>query len=227
MEFPEAIDLVAYINLEKRRDRKAEIEREFARLRIPGEKILRWSATRTSDGALGCTLSHIALLEHILTLPPESMKTVLILEDDFDFIGDATLVKESLAKLLDETQYPRDTWDIALLAFVVAESKPRDSLISTAFFSQGTAGYLVNRDGIPRLLANFKEGKELLEKTRRKINYSLDIYWWKFMQSGKCVFFNTPLGLQRKSYSNITGKIKASESYVRETPELMTYKGLK
>lgn len=203
----DSIDLVAYINLDKRPDRKAELERELARLEIPPHKILRWPGIASLNGALGCSQSHIGLLEHILTLPPESTRNVLILEDDFNFIDDAKLVKESITKFLDEAQYPRDTWDAILLAHVSKATAPRDEFISTMLRCEGTGGFLLNRRVIPGILANFKEGYQLLSDTRDMSRYQIDNHWSQYMRaSQKCAFFNKPLGYQRKSYSNISGR---------------------
>ena len=56
------IDKVVYINLEKRPGRKAEMEAELAKLRIPADKWVRFSAVEHTHGAVGCNQSHIAVL---------------------------------------------------------------------------------------------------------------------------------------------------------------------
>lgn len=198
--FPEGIDLVVYINLNKRRDRRAEIEREFARLEIPESKILRWPAVAMpKNPAMGCTLSHIAVMEHISTLS-DSVQTVLVLEDDFNFEDDTAMVKESLGKML---QYPRHIWDVVLLSYLVRKREDFDDLISLTFFSDLASGYLINRRALPEILANFKEGCEKMEKTGRVEPYTLDLYWWRLMKNRRFFYFNRSLGYQRDSYSNI------------------------
>lgn len=211
-QFPSVIDLVIFINLDIRTDRKEEMQKELSRLGVPQEKILRWSAVRnTKNPALGCTLSHIAVLEHINTLP-ENIENILILEDDFDFAEDASLVNESLKKFL---QYPRESWELGLLSYYVLERQDHNSLVSVALMSQRTSGYLVNRNSLLKLLNNFKKGRDCLIQTGNIALYSIDVYWWHLMQDKKCFYFNQPLGYQRKSYSNISREITRRESLVQ------------
>lgn len=207
--FPEGIDLVAYINLNIRTDRREEIEKEFERLGIPQSKILRWTATRHKRGDLGCAASHIALLEHIATLP-DTVQTILVLEDDFNFIDDASLVKTSLKRFLE---YPRTTWDLALLSYDVLKRENYDDLVSLTLEACRTDGYIFHRGSLPGLLANFKEGYEKhLQKS--DMRFIIDIYWHNFMKNRRCFYFNQALGYQRKSYSNIRGDMELKMSRV-------------
>ncbi len=210
--FPENIDLIIYINLDVRRDRRAEIEKQFERVGVPVDKILRWPATRfQKDPRAGCSRSHIAVLEHIATLP-ENVQTVLVLEDDFNFIDDADLVKESLRKFLT---YPRDIWDICLLSYAVRRGyiTTIDDLISITKKSFRTDAYLVNRKNMGGLLANFKEGEKLLSETGKEM-YAIDLYWHAFQAKGRCLYFNKALGYQRNSYSNITCSVVERDSKI-------------
>jgi len=54
------IDKIFYINLDSRSDRLKEIEFEFDWSNIPNEKIERFSAIKYTNGAIGCSSSHIA-----------------------------------------------------------------------------------------------------------------------------------------------------------------------
>ena len=52
----ENIDKIIYINLDRRKDRRQEIEQEFIRMNIPEEKVLRFSAiNNTYSMGSGCT----------------------------------------------------------------------------------------------------------------------------------------------------------------------------
>lgn len=210
MSFPEGIDLVVYINLDIRTDRRDEMEAELARVGVPKEKILRWSATRNrKNGALGCTMSHIAVLEYIQTLPV-NIKSVLILEDDFNFIDNLGLVRDSLSKV--HTLLPPD-WDVVLLAYEMFRTKPFNDILSIALECYGTAGYLLNRSSLEKVLNNFREGREALIKSGHYKD-SIDVYWWKLMKDHKFFYFNQALGYQRKSYSNVAEKIIQRNSFV-------------
>lgn len=212
MSFPEDIHLVVYINLNTRTDRRQEMETELKRMGVPPEKILRWEATRNKNGALGCSMSHVAVLEHIATLPP-TVQNILILEDDFNFT-DEKLCKESLNEFLT---YPRDSWDMALLSYEVFDHEDYNALVSRCFSSSYASGYLINRDSLGKVLANFKEGLDQLIKTGKEV-YHVDLYWWRIMKNGKTFYFNKPLGYQRESYSNIASKICRRDSTAKQIP---------
>ncbi len=214
MSFPEEIDLVVYINLDKREDRRKETEEELKRVGVPESKVLRWSAVyregrHTRGSPLGCTMSHVQVLQHVDTLPPE-IQTVLILEDDFSFNDDVSEVHQSLQKFLT---YPRDLWDVVLLTYHVQRREDYDDFVSKALYSHGTAGYLVNRSGLKNLLRNFQESQEGLLSTGEWF-YVLDIHWQYFMSGGKCFYFNKSLGYQRLSYSDIQGAVITNPSRV-------------
>lgn len=211
MTFPEAIDLVIYINLNIRTDRRQETEAELARLNVPPSKILRWPATRnTKNGAYGCSMSHVAVLEHISTLP-DTVQNILILEDDFNFVSDTELITQSLSRFL---AYPADSWDIGLLSYDILQREVFNDFLSICLRTYNASGYLLNRTSLPKVLANFKEGlKGLLHTGEGK--YYLDIYWWHIMKDRKCFYFNKPLGYQRKSYSNIVSAVVERPSRVK------------
>lgn len=207
--FPEAIDLVIYINLNVRTDRREAMEKELARVRVPEGKILRWEATRnTKAPVLGCTMSHIAALEYIASLPP-TVQNILILEDDFSFIDDVSLVNASLKAFLE---YPRENWDFALLYYTVLQKADYNDLVSIAIMVLGAAGYLVNRSAVPLLIENLKESAAKFAKSGSVMLHAHDVYWHHIMKREKTFYFNKTLGYQRRSYSNITGKIGIAES---------------
>lgn len=193
-----APDLVIYINLNRRTDRRSQIEAELKRLGIPESKILRWTATPCRPGSLGCSRSHVGVLKHIQTLP-DDVQTVLILEDDFEFIADVELVNQSIAKFL---AYPRESWDLVLLGYHMASRENYDDLVSLSLTAYMACAYLVNRAAVPKIQENFEEGCEQLARTGNA-KFLLDEYWNHFMKNRRCFYFNTPLGGQRRSYSDI------------------------
>ena len=74
------IDKIFYINLEKRTDRRHDIENELNDFDLSYE---RFKAIETEDGMTGCANSHLAVLK---LAKERGHKNVLILEDDFMFI---------------------------------------------------------------------------------------------------------------------------------------------
>ena len=68
---------IVYINLEKRSDRREEIENELNDFQLHYE---RFEAIHDNPGILGCTKSHLRVLK---LAKERGWKYVLILEDDF------------------------------------------------------------------------------------------------------------------------------------------------
>ena len=77
----ENIDKIFYINLDKRTDRREEIEQELSNYELNAE---RYAGIYTPhSGIVGCGYSHL----NVLKLAKErGYKNVLILEDDFQFV---------------------------------------------------------------------------------------------------------------------------------------------
>lgn len=211
MSFPEGIDLVIYINLDIRTDRRDEMEAELARVGVPKDKTLRWSATRiVKNGILGCATSHLKALEHIQSLP-ENIQNVIVVEDDFNFIHDPDRVRNSLREFLT---YPKDSWDMILLSYVILEREDYNSLISRCLKSYLASGYLINRQSLPKIIRRFQEACDGLTSTGDWHTYAVDNYWWMIMKDRKTFYFNIPLGYQRKSYSNLDCEVRERYSHV-------------
>ena len=87
----ENIDNIFYINMEKRKDRRSEIESELNNFNLPFE---RFEGIETKGfGTLGCGKSHLAVLK---IAKERGYKNILILEDDFMFM----VTKECFEELL-------------------------------------------------------------------------------------------------------------------------------
>jgi glycosyl transferase family 25 len=194
--FPQVI----YINLDHRTDRRQEIEAELKRVGVPEDKILRWPATLHARGAIGCSMSHVAVLKYITTLPLE-VENVIILEDDFNFVEDVAMVRKSIEEFLSR---PNDKWDLVLLSYRLYKKENYDDLVSLALGAWTTAGFMVNRKGALKLLENFEESLDGFTRTGDD-KYLLDGYWNKFIENRRCFYFNKALGYQRYSYSDIAG----------------------
>jgi glycosyl transferase family 25 len=85
------IDKIFYINLEKRKDRREEIEKELDTFGLNYE---RFEAIETPGfGILGCGISHLSVLK---LAKERKYKNILILEDDFTFIVSKEEFEKSL-----------------------------------------------------------------------------------------------------------------------------------
>ncbi len=93
----EHIDKVVYINLDRRADRRAEIEAELDRLGVPAEKRLRFPAIASPWGWVGCTKSHC---EVVRMAKAAGWSRVWILEDDWTATVSPEVFHESLTALV-------------------------------------------------------------------------------------------------------------------------------
>jgi GR25 family glycosyltransferase involved in LPS biosynthesis len=187
-----------YINLDKRPDRRHDIETELERINL--KPYTRLPAIQHTQGALGCTKSHIECLKLGLA---SNADHILVFEDDFMFTTDAEIVHQVLQNVIS-TNY-----DVFLLGFCLDDAK--DKLFETnhpmfkkATKSACTHGYMVKRSYASKLLFNFQLSASLLENTKEEPKYALDQYW-KLLQvdDNFLCYVKGPLGFQRNGFSDI------------------------
>lgn len=126
---------VFYINLEHRIDRKEHVERELTEL---GWKFSRFNAVRMpSNPALGCTLSHLKILENA---KKDNLEHVVIVEDDICFTN-KQLFLENLNNVLTSGKH----FDVCVLSGNLLPPYKqfiKNSAIQVSH-SQTTTGYIV------------------------------------------------------------------------------------
>jgi GR25 family glycosyltransferase involved in LPS biosynthesis len=197
------IDVIYYINLDKREDRKNEFLEEMNKMNINPEKIVRIQAVYLpKQGDLGCSKSHIKTLELFIKSPH---KNCIIFEDDFQF----TENKDKTNELITNIFKNNIDFDILMLSsndLLPAENTEYNFLKKTVN-SQTTSGYILNKNFAKKLLDNFKEGLSFFKKNYDDKNYCIDIYWKILQPNNKWYVFDPKLGKQRESYSDIQQKI--------------------
>ena len=126
---------IFYINLDARKIRRKNVEQQFDILGWKGEHI---KAIKLTNGALGCSLSH---LKCIKLAKKRELDMVLICEDDIYFT-DPTLFKKQLAKFLASDI----SWDVAIIAGnnMPPYEKHSDFCIKVSH-CQTTTGYIVKK----------------------------------------------------------------------------------
>jgi len=188
----DAIRHVVYINLDERADRRTHIEGQLMRAFQP-ERIQRFSAIKAAKGAVGCSQSHIAVLE---LAKASGWPNVLVVEDDFtwnNFNKSAPGLEALLAK----------PFDVIVLCGTFVACDPTNNRLKSC---NTTTAYVVNQEYYDTLIANYKEGLALLETTGDYSKYALDQYW-KGLQSVDQWFIVRPtMGYQLPGYSNIESK---------------------
>lgn len=197
MSFP---NIVYYINLKHRTDRKQHIEKELKKVGI--SNYIRFDAIYDEEGWRGCTNSHIQILEKFIE---SDLNTCLILEDDFYFVD-----YDQSKKILSEFSELDIDWDIVLLTCNCKETNPTNInyLVKPNMLAMTTAGYIVNKKFAKVLCENFKKSIEASEP--------LDVYW-KILQTDEkynWYIFEPRLGRQLKGYSDIQKKYVNYKKYL-------------
>lgn len=213
----EHIDAILYINLAHRTDRRAHLEAEFTRMEIPAEKIHRIDAIKNTNGALGCTMSHIKCLKLVEEHP--EWKTVLIMEDDYTFRGKRPAefnrglniffqdFVKGMVGLPDSRQH---TWDVFLPSYNHWNARieeTSDDRIKRVRYSQTTSSYVFQRHYLPKLMANFRESATNLLRHGKQPVHCLDINWTKLQAEDTWFLIFPSLGYQYDNHSDIEGRV--------------------
>jgi GR25 family glycosyltransferase involved in LPS biosynthesis len=202
----EQIDVIFYINLEHRTDRKEHFLSEIKKLCTDESKVVRIDAVRNGIGIIGCTASHIKAMETFEEHP--EWKTCILFEDDFTFAS-ADLERNNAHIRLAMTEFP--DWDVISLAYncyhdcIVQET--HDPLIKRVIQHQTASGYILNKRCLPSMLSTFQEAFQLLLLHGNKHEYCHDIYWRKLQLILKWYCVSPALGYQYESYSDIQNQL--------------------
>jgi GR25 family glycosyltransferase involved in LPS biosynthesis len=192
-----------YINLASRPDRKEHVEKQLQTIGIQAE---RFNAINLSNGAIGCSMSHLKCLE---IAKKEGWSHLLIVEDDIKFLK-PELFKSQLNNFLST----HSSWDVILIAgnnFPPYQAID-DTCIKVAT-CQTTTGYIVNGHYFDILIDNFRRGiKKLVENPEKHTLYAIDKYWFHLQKKDNW-YLIIPLSVtQREDYSDIE---KRSTNYAK------------
>lgn len=189
------IDKVVYINLDHRKDRDAYMKNMTACF---SDKVIRFSAIQDNPGAVGCTKSHIAVLEMAMR---NKWKNILVLEDD------ATWNKlDQGYKSLRELS--SNDYDVIVLGGTFV-NRNGNKLISC----KTTVGYLVNSNYYTTLIDNFKNGLESLQKTQEVNTSAIDSYWQQLQARDNWFILSPCLVYQRPDHSDICNSYQDYTNY--------------
>ena len=167
-----------YINLESREDRKINAINQLASVGFESE---RFNAILTSDGRLGCSLSHLSILE---LAKKNNLDEVIIVEDDICF-----KVPDLFKKQLDCFLKSQKEWDVLLLGGNVVKpftiASPYAIKVSHC---QTTTGYIVRSHYYDTLIQNIREGiKNLLKSPKLHFYYAIDKFWIQLQKKRQMV----------------------------------------
>ena len=188
------IDKIIYINLNKRSDRKDEIENELNNFNLNYE---RFAAIENAEfGTLGCLQSHLAVLK---LARERGYKNVLILEDDFTFL----VSKEEFEKNLTQFFDSNIEYNVCMISYKLMKQRdtPYDFLWKSIEVQTGS-GYIVNANYYNKLIDLYEWAMPKLAETKMHWVYASDQIWKQYQPHDNWFCFKTRLGKQRESYSD-------------------------
>jgi len=187
-----------YINLDSRPDRKQYMEDHLKTVGIHAE---RFKAVKLTNGALGCSMSHLKLLE---LAKSNNWNSILIMEDDIKFLNPVIFTQQ-----LNRFLHIHKEFDVLLIAGnnVPPFTKIDDTCIKVTR-CQTTTGYLVKNHYFDTLIQNFRDGIKNLMKTPEKHDlYAIDKYWFRLQEKNNWYLIVPLTVTQREDYSDIEKRI--------------------
>lgn len=183
-----------YINLDSRTDRRAHVESQLATVGIQGQ---RFPAIRNSNGALGCSMSHLKCLE---IAKDNNWDHVLIVEDDITFLNPKLFVNQ-FSQFLEK----HHVFDVVLLAGNnLPPYQQIDNTCIKIYRCQTTTGYMVQKHYYDTLIRNYREGiLKLLAEPEQHALYAIDKYWQRIQGLHNWYLITPPTVVQREDYSDI------------------------
>ncbi len=183
-----------YINLLSRPDRKQHVENQLKSIGINAE---RFNAIKMPNGAIGCSMSHLKIIE---IAKINNWEHILIVEDDILFTNPKLFIKQFNYFLSNHKDF-----DVALIAGnnIPPYKRIDDSCVQVAH-CQTTTGYIVQRHYYDILIKNYKDGiLNLMKDPTNHFFYAIDKYWFNLQAIHKW-YLITPLSVtQREDYSDI------------------------
>jgi GR25 family glycosyltransferase involved in LPS biosynthesis len=196
------VDILYYINLDYRTDRKLEFLDWIEESGFPEEKVERIQAVATPGrGHVGCLLSHIKVLDTFLE---SSHKICMLFEDDYQPLKVEEFLSD-IGRIFDSSV----DFDIVMLSYNELKSDETEiPFLHKVNHSFTASGFIITRT-FAKILKDFWEsGIKLLlqeeELTKRKCDkYMNDVYWMELMPVSKWFCYYPRLGIQRPSFSDL------------------------
>lgn len=189
-----------YINLDRRLDRKTETLREFDQLALPTPT--RFKAVDHVNGELGCALSHLKLMNHLVE---QSSDLTMICEDDIAFQSP----KSELTAILEEFQRLKNVGVLCLAYRARGPKIPISRTLAISNNIQMAACYVVKPFAMQPLARSFRRSASHLGQGDPGARFAID-QLWKEVQTREIHFCipKKPLVSQRESFSDIAMKRK-------------------
>jgi glycosyl transferase family 25 len=197
-----------YINLDSRPDRKQHVERQLG---IIGINAQRFKAIKLPNGALGCSMSHLKLIE---TAKANNWPHILVVEDDILFTNPSLFVQQCNKFLSTHKEF-----DVALISGNnIPPYREIDDTCVQVTKCQTTTGYLVQNHYFDTLIQNYKMGiQNLMREPENHRIYAIDKFWFNLQAIHKWYLIIPLTVTQREDYSDIE---KRPTNYARAMLDL-------
>jgi len=192
------LDMIYYINLEHRLDKRMHIENNVKTYFEPNftNKFERFQAIYNSNGAIGCSLSHLEIARKAKQL---GLRYYLVFEDDFEFLINKDEFLEWLSQLFSQ---PQLDFKVIMLAYNALQQKPYNDILNETHNAQTTAGFIVNCTYIDELIECWENGIHKFIETGEHWNWACD-QCWKVLQKEKWFIASRRIGKQMNTFSDI------------------------
>jgi len=197
-----------YINLDSRPDRKQHVERQLG---IIGINAQRFKAIKLPNGALGCSMSHLKLIE---TAKANNWPHILVVEDDILFTNPSLFIQQCNKFLSTHKEF-----DVALISGNnLPPYREIDDTCVQVTKCQTTTGYLVQNHYFDTLIQNYKMGiQNLMREPENHRIYAIDKFWFNLQAIHKWYLIIPLTVAQREDYSDIE---KRPTNYARAMLDL-------
>lgn len=199
---------IFYINLEHRTDRKEHVETELLKIGLIGQ---RFNAIKMDNGAIGCSMSHLKLLQDAVK---HNLEHILIVEDDITFLNPTLFINQ----INNFFKLHNNSWDVIL--FAGNNIPPYQNIDDTCIKvsrCQTTTGYLVNGHYIKILLQNVKMGlTQLLNNQFQRNLFAIDKYWFILQSVHNWYLIIPPTVVQQEGYSDIEKRVTNFEKHMQD-----------
>lgn len=199
---------IFYINLEHRTDRKEHVETELLKIGLIGQ---RFNAIKMDNGAIGCSMSHLKLLQDAVK---HNLEHILIVEDDITFLNPTLFINQ----INNFFKLHNNSWDVIL--FAGNNIPPYQNIDDTCIKvsrCQTTTGYLVNGHYIKILLQNVKMGlTQLLNNPFQRNLFAIDKYWFILQSVHNWYLIIPPTVVQQEGYSDIEKRVTNFEKHMQD-----------
>ena len=184
-----------YINLEHRMDRLVHVKNEMAKINVVGN---RFNAIKTTNGAIGCSMSHLKCLE---MARQNKSPYVFVCEDDIQFL-DPPLFLKNLETFCETI---KNDWDVLIISGNICPPFQSIGDFCVKLTNcQTTTGYIVQQHYYDTLIANYREGitKFLADPTNNR-EYAVDMYWKRLQTKDNWYMIVPPTVVQMEGFSDI------------------------